>query len=222
MAEEKKPEAAGEGTPPMQQGGEDIKNLKAEMGRKFDNIAAQLQAFVEQAKPKAPAPEAAPKKPSVFEDEEAYAARIIEEADKRAEQKLARMQEAQARQQQTISSLVAEFPELAHGDHDLTKKAVETFNGMSAEEKAFGGSMKLAVQQAALELGIKPKSKRSDDDFYGLPGGAPSQTRTKKKDNELDWRTEEFARLVGVNVDDPKVKERLINKHGRKDYTNWG
>jgi hypothetical protein len=229
MSEENKGAPAPEGTAaaaPV----EEIKNLKAEMNRKMGNLEQtnaqllkQLETMLASTKP-APSPE--PKKNvSVFEDEEGYARRIKEETAAEIRAEMAKEKNAMAKQQTIISSLVTEFPELNQGDSTLTKKAVELYNGMADDEKASPVAYKAAVNQAALELGIKPKSKRSADDsddyvFSGSGTSEPAQRKRKASDSELDPRTEQFAQLVGLELT-KEVKERLTKKHGRKSYSRW-
>lgn len=203
---------------------DDVKNLKAEFNRKLSNLEENTQRLMAQLQTMTPPKKSdEPKKVSVFDDEEAYARQIEDRAEKRIEEKLSRQQAAQAKQQQTIAALVADFPELTDPGHDLTKKAVEIFESFSAEDKASPVAYRAAVREAAEELELKPKSKRkakaSDDESFSL-GGRTKVSPAAKKD-EIDPNTLVFAEAVGLKLT-PEVKERLKGKHGRRSYTDWG
>jgi len=214
-----------------------VVNLKAEFNRKLGNLSetnarleAQLAALAAALPKAAPAQTAVPaKKVSVFDDEEAFAASIEERVSARVDQVLTTREVAQAKNAQLIQGLISEFPELSDGSSDLTLKAVEVYNNMSADDKRAPLAYKAAVQQAALEMGVKPKSKRakasSDESFsLGSGSGAAEATPRKQKSQGIDPRTKMFAEAVGLNLDDPKNKasaERIANNHGRKNYNKW-
>jgi hypothetical protein len=214
--------------------GESLTNVKAEFSRKLSNIEqkysnlestnAQLLATLQAMS----APKAAPtsKLEDVWFDKPSEAAaRIKNEAKNEALQEIRSEQAAAARNNQTLSQLVSEFPELSDGNHDLTKKAVEIYSAMSPEDKTSPLAYKAAVREAASELAIMPKSKRREDDDFSISGGGSSsvrgESRPSRQGGGIDKATEEFARLVGVDIDDPKVKERIKSKHNRRTYNKW-
>lgn len=221
---------ASDQTPPA---GDDLKNVKAEFNRKIGNLEetnkqllAQLKNLTEVVKP-AKAPAEPSKKVSVFDDEEAYATRIKEEAAAEIERKLEQQQAQQAKQAQVINSLVTDFPELSDGNHDLTKRAVEIFNGLEESERKSPSAYRTAVLSAASEFGMRPKSKRtsSSDDSFALGGGGGESRASKRSAGEISEGTKTFAALVGLDLDDPKNKasaDRIKTKHGRKSYSKWG
>lgn len=170
----------------------------------------------------APAPkEEKPKKVSVFEDEDAFAADIERRATEAAEKRI-QSQHAEAMKRQAVAqSIYAEFPEVADESHALMVRAKEVFSAMSDEERNSPLAMKIAVTQAAAENGIKPKSKRSaDDDSFTIGGGSKPGPRSNNK-ADIDEATELFGRLAGLNMDDPAVRERMKKGHGRRSYTRW-
>lgn len=201
---------------------DEFKNFKAEMGRKLGNLEqtnAELLATLKSLTAK-PAPSSPEKKVSVFEDEEAYGQRIAAEAEARIEKKLAAQNAQTQKQQAVLASLVAEFPELNQADSDLAKRAVEIYNGLPEDERTSPMSYKVAVKDAALELGVKPKSKRNkggDDDF--TLSSSKSAGRPPKK-GEVDPVIEDLASAFGVKLD-AAAKERIVNRHGRKTYSSW-
>jgi hypothetical protein len=225
----------GTGTPAADgsaaSGGDDLKNVKAEFNRKLGNLEqtnqqlmSQLQALSAKLAPPKPAAEA--KKVSVFDDEEAYAARVVAEAEQRIDAKLQAQQADFNRKQAVIQSLVADYPELSDQSSDLAKKAVEIFNTLPEHDKNHPMAFKAAVRDAAVELDVKPKSKRQQagqDDFSMGAGTGNGTKQGRQKGGELDPRTVEFAKLMGLDTSNPKLTEKLKSKHGRKgSYTEWG
>lgn len=217
------------------EGGEGLTNVKAEFNRKLSNFEskisgleatnAQLIAAIQSMA--APKKEVAPAKKieDVWFDKPTEAAEtIVKQAEERIMKTIDSRSAQLHRQNQTLSQLVSDFPELSDNNHELTKSAVAIYSAMSEEDKTSPLAYKAAVREAASELGIMPKAKRRDEDFSVSGSGSSSarsertQTRTK---GGLDPATEEFARLVGVNVDDPKVKDRIKARHGRRSYNNW-
>lgn len=211
---------------------DEIKNLKAEFSRKMQNIeqtnnalkSSQEALLAEIQKLTKPAPkqeEQGSLSDLMYRDPEAYARRVAEESDRRAEARINQALQNQSRQQQMIGSLVDQFPELNSGEHDMTKRAVEIFNNMAEADKTSPTAYKTAVLEAAAEFGIKPRSKRPKEEEY-VGGASGSGTRqSSRRKNELDPRTEEFAKLVGLDPSKAEVKERLINNHGRDSYLKW-
>lgn len=216
------PSTENESTPPAE---DPIKNLKAEMNRKLENTNAQLQALLAaintQNKPAA-APEVAAKKVSVFDDEDAYAARIKAETAAEIKREFAIQQAQQTKQAQTINQLVADFPELTQQDHALTKRAVEIYNSLSDDEKQSPIAYKAAVKEAALELDLKPKSKRQasskENDTFAL-GGNTAGTKRPAPTSEVDKVRESLAEAFGLKVT-PELKERL-KQHAKKDFKRF-
>lgn len=218
-------------------GGDNITNVKAEFNRKLGNFEnkiaslestnAQLLAAVQaMAKPSAPAQPNKKIEDVWFDKPQEAAESIVSEAEKRIMTKIDNRNSQLAKQNATLSQLVSDFPELSDGSHDLTKKAVEIYSGMSEDEKTSPLAYKAAVKEAALELGIMPKAKRKEtyEEDFSIGGSGSSQYRSesnRQRRGEVDSATAEFARLVGVNIDDPKVKERIKSKHSRRSYNNW-
>lgn len=230
------PKAAGSATA---SGTEDITKLKETVTTLQQTNNQILSAIKEMQKVATkPAPKAQPtpeKKTNLkdvwFDDQEAAAAIIEERAERRIQQ---RMEQAQKQQNQTnnvMRTLYKDFPELQDMDHPLTQKAIELFEKMSDEEKQSPLAYKVAVRDAAEELEIKPKAKRKekvdDDDSFSLGGGntrsAPEGTRQSggKRPARLDPRTVEFARQMGLDMDDPKVVESLTETAQRNDWLTY-
>lgn len=210
------------------------KNLKEEMNRKFEGVQknmnslqqtnqqllAELQKMSKQAVSQA-ATHTTKKIDQIWYDNPEEAKNQIKEETKR--EIMADIQASNATQNKTnstLNALVIEFPELADSDNDLTKLAVKIYNEMPDDDKTSPIAYKAAVKEAALEMGIKPRSKRTDqeNDDFSLKGSGGSQSRNRgNRRGTLDPAVAEFAKLVGVDAGDSKVKERLIRSQNR----NW-
>lgn len=218
-------------------GGEpnELHNLKQEMTRKLSNVDAGFNAIQQQlaelTKKMAPVVQPKVEAPDLntlaVTDPVEYA-RVIKDqtlAEVRAEQ--ARVSQAQQYNQTVISKLLTEFPEAGQPGHQLYDKVQQILVGMSDEERNNSANWKSVVLEAALDLGIKPRSKRKADEeepesfsFGGSSGGSRPETKTSGK-NKLDPRTIEFAALVGLDVKDQKVLADLEKTSSRKDWRKY-
>jgi hypothetical protein len=211
-------------------GADEIKNLKAEMNRKLGNLEqtnAQLINMMQSLAKPAPAATTQSKKlGDVLFDNPDEAARLIkEEAKAELREELNKANQVQTRTQSTIASLVSEFPELGDSNSEFSKRAVAIYHSYAPEDQANPISLKAAVKEAALEMNVKPKSKRNaeSDDSFALGGGSGGETRPSRRsrEQELDPATIEFARHLGQNVDDPKYMERLKKSAKRRNWSRY-
>lgn len=211
-----------------------LNNLKQEFNRKLGNFdskisqleqtnAALLQQLQSITMPKAQV--AAPGKSlnDVWLDSPEEAANMVSNA---TEARIMSKLDARAKESSTIQALANDFPEITDPNHELTKKAVEIYGSLSAEDKKSPVAYRAAVREAAMELNMVPKSKREQyEDDVSIRGTGNSRVRGEQRkeraSKDIDAETEEFARLVGVNIDDPKTRERIKSKHGRRTYNRW-
>lgn len=212
-----------------------VKNLKSEMDRKLGNIqadlkkssealAAQLAQLTGAIKP------AAHQKSKTDEDKELetvlwdnpaeFKNRIIKEADVIADRKLQSYLNEQTKRTQQLSELYGQYPELQQAGHTLSTRAVEVFNGLSDDEKASPAAFKLSVAQAASELGIKPVSRRSEDEMDDFTLKATGKTRKSGNKPKINQATENFAQLMGLDLNDEKVKKE-IEAYSSLQPTEW-
>lgn len=223
-------------TPPAQ-GDDRLTNLQAEFNRKLENQQAELKkladtnaALAEQVKKTVPKP--APKENQeepldqlFYKDPVAHAAKIKEMTKQEMREEFRRENEAQQRMAGVINRLGQEYPEYNDPESTLTKKTLEIFGKMDESDKKNPTSLRVAALEAAQELGVKPRSKRGDDDeSFSFGGGGYSGNRPSNRQSQnpkLDQRTEDLAALVGIKVTDPKVKERLTQRASRKNYRNY-
>lgn len=223
-------------TPPAQ-GDDRLTNLQAEFNRKLENQQAELKklsdtnaALADQLKKVTPKP--APKEPQdepldqlFYKDPVAHAAKIKEMTKQEMREEFRRENEANQRMAGVINRLGQEYPEYNDPESTLTKKTLEIFGKMEESDKKNPTSLRVAALEAAQELGVKPRSKRTDDDeSFSMSGGGYSGNRSNRdqaRPGKLDQRTEDLAALVGLKITDPKVKERLTQRAQRKNYRNY-
>jgi chromosome segregation ATPase len=211
MDDIKDPIEGGEETPsPV----DEVKNLKAEMARKFDNQQSELSKLAQAnqqlteymrklMEPKAET-ESKTSLKEIWYDSPDKAAEIIERrTEERIEKRLREQQEMQGKQSRVLNELIAQYPELSDSNSPLTKKAVEMYGSMNGDTSP--AAYKAAVYQAALELDVKPvsKRKRAESDNFSFGGSGPSGESVTAKVSEAI----ELAKLMGIT--DPKALERI-------------
>lgn len=203
---------------------EDLGNIKAEFNRKLSNLEAsnaqlqqQLASMLQATKPAATTTTA--KLEDVwFDKPEQAAARIKAEAKDEMRAEIQAQNQAAAKTNATIGALMQDFPELNDANNELTRKAVEIYGSFSAEDKSSPVAYRAAVREAAMELGIKPASKRkteTDDETFSLGGNSAPAPKAAIGKGKVDAATLEFARIMGLDTSNPKVKENLTKRAGR-------
>lgn len=198
-----------------------IKQIKSEFGRKQENVMNELNALRSQlsqiadtvitaASAKNKQSEEIDVDPIV--DPKGYKESLKKELRKEMEQSLG----AERERGTVLSTLVANYPELQQSNSELTKTALQIYNNLSPAERSSPSGYKIAVMQAAQEVGILPMSKRKqssseDSDFTMSASNSSVRTRPsqKAKEKELDEKTLAFAELIGRPVNDPKYQESL-------------
>jgi hypothetical protein len=212
-------------TPPPPE--DQYKNIKGEFNRKIDktnelvNQLIQSQAQLQEALGRIAQPAAAPAAKGkeeklediMYTDPARYTQIIEERATERALTKMRSETTTQSSVNQAIAQLVAEYPELADAENELTKASAEILKGVSDSERTNPRTYEYAVMKAAQKLEVQPKSKRkqSEDEFVA-PSYSSPQARSKKRSTEqVVNQNKDFGRAVGVNLDDPKMKEQFLN-----------
>lgn len=213
-----------------------LTNVKAEFNRKLTNFEQKVSSLEEtqralldvlkQNKLSSQESQAPSRKiDDIWFDKPGEAAAMIKEQTKAELKREMELQASlQARTNSTIGKLTSEFPELADGDHVLTKRAVEIYNSYDADEKSSPASYKAAVREAAQELDIMPRSKRPDSDDYSVSGSGSNASRSssRKERGNIDAATLQFAEIMGLDTSDPTVKERLKMGYNRpRGYSQW-
>jgi len=209
------------------------KNIQAEFYRKTEKLASE-QASINQKleqiasmlnqkqQPAAPTESEDDLEALAYKDPKMYAKKVREAAAMEASRVVDYRMQQQNQSNAVLSQLGAEYPELSDANSDLTKKAVEYYKALSKEDQMTPSAYKVAVRDAAADLGLLPKNKRkaAGDDSFSFSGGDSSTPRnSQKRDAEVDVRTLAFAEALGMNVKDKKVVDRIKQRAQRK---NWG
>lgn len=198
-----------------------IKQIKSEFGRKQDNVMNELNALKAQLGQIADTViHAAATKNKQAEDEsvdpivdpKGYKESIKKELRREMDMSLS----AERERNTVLSTLVSQYPELQRNDSELTQTALRIYNSLSASEKASPSGYKVAVMQAAQEVGVLPVNKRkqsqSESDDFTLSNSNTSvrqKPSERAKSEKIDEKTLEFAQLLGRPTNDPKYIESL-------------
>jgi hypothetical protein len=210
---------------------DEIKNLKAEFSRKMDNLAAanaqlmqQLQTIVKPHQQAQTQPSAEPEFDKLWFDNPGKAAQLIEErAEKRINDRLAKQAEVTRKQNEVVSALVQEFPQLQNPSSDLAKEALKIYQSYGEDERNNPASYRAAVNEAALKKGVKPRSMGGEEDEAFSMGGSRSGSTGGKapKKGELDERVSLAAQLLGLDVNDQATKKSLAKRQTRENWIKY-
>jgi hypothetical protein len=202
-------------------------NKYSEENKKLSDQIAQLANLVSRQQPtqgKSASTDAdAELEELSYSNPKEYARRVTMEARKEAQKTVSQAFQQQQDTNSRLAQLAQEYPELADNNSDLTKKAVDIYKNMPEDERMERNAYKVAVREAAAELALLPKAKRTaaaEPNISGK-GSEPSKGRgsSSSSSSKIDEKTLEIARLMGLNVDDKKQLERLQKRAERK---NWG
>lgn len=223
-----------------------IKNLKSEMDRKLGNIEQmlagqnqQLQAQMEAALAaistrQQAAQSAGPKKKLAdlaLESPDEFESEIDRRVDERASSIVSRATQSTNSTNAVLGQMTRDYPELNDSNSEMTKKAVEIYN--SVVPKHLHGTpegTRMAIREAAADLGVVPVSKRkkveADADEYVAPGNTGESRRASsgKKKDELSADQLAAAQLLfgsKLDVNDPKVRAELTKNANRKSYDKY-
>lgn len=201
-----------------------IKQIKSEFQRKHKETSdilsqiqqtqAALQATIEKS-----IQSAQPKQVDtddsdlMYSDPKAWRQKIKNEAKQEALNEMRSETYSQASVNQAIAQLAAEYPELSDNESDLTKKTVEILKGVSDAEKTNPRTYEYAVMKAAQGMDVKPRSKRpvAEEDFVAPSYSSPQGRRSKRSSEQVVSQNKDIASSFGLNLDDPKMKERYLN-----------
>lgn len=227
-----------------------IKNMKSEFDRKLQNMQDNTNKLLTQntelnskletlltsvETPKKAAPLTEDLEDLQYTDPEKYNRIKKEELDAAIDNKInTRITETNTtrdKKQQVLAQLSVDYPEINNANSDLYKKAIEVGKQYDAEFVQSPEGIRLAVTQAAADIGMLPVSKRSkiegDEDINmsefigGGSGDSGDRNPDRNKKSRLDPKSIEVARLMGLDVNDKKVIESLEKRSNRKSWTRW-
>lgn len=218
-----------------------LTNFKAEINRKLENVTSQnknandtllalansvqaRQIEAENAAYKKRMDTLAAEEPSKFQEE--VETRVKQVAEQVAVEAVSRATtanaQAQAKQAQVIGEITSNYPEINMPNHPMQKKVLELYNALPEDERNSSTAYRLIAKEAAEELGIKPMSKRSEeelDDFVGYGRGSRGASAGRKRQG-VDPKTLQFAELMGINVNDEKIKKEL-EEYSQVSSSDW-
>jgi hypothetical protein len=217
----------------------EIKQVKSESSRKFDNINSTLsniQAQMDQALAEITARSQSRQAPSAEEESledlaitnpREYARQVSLMARQEAQGVIASNQQTQA----TLNALVNDYPELGKAGTELYNEALKEHNNLPKKLQGTPEGYRIAARDAAANLGVLPVSKRQrqaddgDDDFV-LNGqgarGSDGKFRGKGKKPDVSEKTIMMAKMLGRDPDkDPKILERLKSISEKKQFKKF-
>lgn len=213
-----------------------VKNLKSEVSRKFDNLNSQfaalnqsLQQLAAERAPRQPTQEK-PLRELMYDDPDAAAELITQRAVQRADEIITSKNERQQAMQGRINELTNQYPEFAQGNGEATLTAQRIHSTLPKNLQNTAEGAELAIQRAAMELGLVPVSRRRKpvgaDDGYIPPSSGSPRGRAPSKDREMTDEEFTFAYLlnesIGRNFNDEKVQKNLKKYSQRKTWNKYG
>ena len=153
-----------------------------------------------------------------------YAQRLKEDLRRELQAEQTRARQEDFEKQQAITRLNAEYPELSQSGSALSKKVLEAHSKLPKNLQDTASGYQLAVREAAAALALMPKAARaSHEENFSLDagkGGESSKSNKGATGDELDASTEAFASLVGLDVNNKEVRQRLID-NAKRTYGKW-
>jgi hypothetical protein len=219
----------GEGKDSTSIPNERFQNFQKEMDRKLSNTNKQIEALLQSQNQLLQ--QFAPKKQEESSEVDSVGQLLYSDPDKALKlhakkvkeetiKEVTQTMEQQAKTQQVIQGLVSEYPDLQDLSTPLAKKTLEIYESLPDSDKNSSMSYKLAVKEAAESLDILPKSKRKqDNDDFSLSSGG--YNRGEKGAPRLDPRSIEFAKAMGVNIEDKEVAKRVAG-YAKRDFSRYG
>lgn len=221
---------------PPQNQGED-QNLKQEFNRKFENINTKVdnvlqttQALIEQLNRQELSRRDTQTTISgeadkslndlLYDDPEEYARQIEARTEKRIKEQIEAKEKQINANSAIVNRLQTDYPELTDSNNPLTKRAAELL--MNEDNQNDPKVWRTVVMEAAQELGIRPSKYRGQDSDYSM-GSSGTTRRTASERNKakgLEKETLEFAKIMGLDTEDPKTIERL-EKHASRNWNRY-
>ncbi len=214
-----------------------VANIQAEFDRKLANIREDIQnsnsqllqqvaGLIKEPQAAATAPVAEVGVPDPIDDPAGHAAFIdkrIADGVNQGLQQFTSSQQVKEQQVQTMARMVEAYPELIKKHSALTTKATAIFSTLDESTRGSALGYEIAVTRAAQELGVPPSSLRGENGEFVLSGSGGGGGN-KKADDALPKNYEELSRMMGINIDDPKVRERMIkrSKYSAQDWLRYG
>lgn len=220
-----------------------VKQVKTEFSRKIENINSvlaeqnrQMQAVIEalansNKKPNSTQSDDDIDEDLVLNDPKKFAKQVREKAVNEATAAITKQtqqqQQVQVQESQALAALRSDYPELNDASSELAKKAIEIYNQNGSQGAI---AVRAAVREAASELGLqsskfrKNSSNSSDNFSVSGEGNTSGNTRAgdrSAKKSKVSENTLAFAQLLGRDVNDKKVMERIEKYSQRKNWKRY-
>jgi len=215
-----------------------LKNVKAEFDRKLSNVEGKLDSMTQaqqatmealqqlvsqgQVKPAEVDSTSDELGQMIVNDPKAAVNKITQTITKQVTDRVMQENQANNSKSQELARIIQDFPELGDKDSAMTKRTVEIYSRMPKNERDNPAAYRAATLEAAMELGLKPRSKRGSSDDYQMGAGNPSdEGRRESKASSKDFETTlAFAAAMGMDVSDEKVVKRL-KQHSKRQFNRW-
>jgi hypothetical protein len=206
-------------TPPADPMAE-VRRMNQELQQSLLNLKSEMNRKIEALKPTPPPEPVRPLQETLYDNPELAIEQITSSIESRLTSKLEERENSKA----LAAKIYSDYPELEDPNNPLTQRANEIYTALSPTERKDPKALKSAVLEAAAEMALAPKSKRkttqsSDSDSFSL-GSKGSGKRPVKKEEVTDNMLQTAA-LMGLDVKDPKVVERL-RARTKRSYGNYG
>jgi hypothetical protein len=212
-------------------------NIKAEFNRKQkeleDKVTSQLSQLAESQKallerleglnqPKQTNASSEELEDLIYSDPAKYAQKIEERTAAKIREEYKAEQAKQARQNQVINDLTRKYPELNDTNSPLTQKVYEIYNQFGQDEQQNPTSIKAAVLEAASELGVLPANKRQQqNEAFSMGSSTGSRRPQTQREEELSEKTQQWASLLGLDINNKKTRESLKKRSERKVWNRY-
>jgi hypothetical protein len=198
----------------------EVRRMNQELQQSLLNLKSEMNRKIEALKPTPPPEPVRPLQETLYDNPELAIEQITSSIESRLTSKLEERENSKA----LAAKIYSDYPELEDPNNPLTQRANEIYTALSPTERKDPKALKSAVLEAAAEMALAPKSKRkttqsSDSDSFSL-GSKGSGKRPAKKEEVTDNMLQTAA-LMGLDVKDPKVVERL-RARTKRSYGNYG
>jgi len=196
------------GNPPQDKG-LNLKELSAQLAELAENQKTTMEALGTLARSqRQPEPR---KERNFYEPTE-----MLEEVEERVERKI----QAEAAKNLKIAELSKEYPEL-NSDAKMIQAVVKELEAVPAAIRNSPEGYEMAILKTVHKQGLTPKSKRRDNSIdEDISLGNSGRRQPPPKRVKVSEETLAAAELMGLDVSDPKVVERLEN-HANRNFDRY-
>lgn len=212
-----------------------IKNMQSEYSRKIENLNAQVAeqnrrleeilASVSQPRQSQPAAPQKPLKDLVFDDPEAYARMVEEQAVRRASDHVEKKIQLSQATTNVVAEIQSKYSEFSEPNSQAAQMALQRASRQPDYLRGTPEGARLAMMEVVAEMGLVPVSKRSAanqrDDFALGGQSTPRSQRRSDPAKEVDPATLAFAQELGIDISDPKRIEGLKQASQRKEWNRY-